>query len=986
MCLSDAALDAFRKEDPGSAIFAEAVNNAHNRNFSSFLCLLSLSSVLKLPIESYYPIGDDSSMDSLSVMFNCTIYPREWSTTDDEEAAKIHIFRCAILPLDYLENRVIPEAKNHYVSLCKPEPSSLNEFSLTPVHPMFSFPCNSFPNHAETANSIREKPSTSTCITSISRPANSSGKGKLKQTLLDRIFTKRRKVSEEVFQQPEQMDVDKQKEPLSAGPFTDEEPMAPTSTSVRDISHPTSCTSRFGNDVANFLNRTSSLTEQQKYHLLCNVWRPEAAYNFPVNASGRRFQHQWLTKFSWLVYSEVLDGAFCINCLLFGGESTHNATKLKKLFKEPLNAWSTALQKLREHVEKSPIHHTSTICTSQFKLYMQQKIPSIDVQLDGIRKKQVQVNRAKLRPIVDAVILCGRQNIPLRGHRDDSKHLLDSKLNPGNFQEILKYGNRCANISSDDHLKSTPKNASYKSKTTQNELIDICGQLIMEKIVSEIKLARFFSILADEATDCANIEQMSLVVRFVDALSNIREEFLGFVPCKLGLSGEAIAATISSVLRQLDLPLDLCRGQGYDGAGNMAGRLSGAAARIKATNEKAVYVHCNSHVLNLCVASCCGQQLVQNMMNTVRVVAEFYNFSPKRFSHLTKKIKEAISPARHTHLIDVCRTRWVARLDGLDVFIELFSAIVDSMDEIKCNADRTWNNDSTQKASCLYHSITTFQFLVTLVIVSRILEVTRPLTKQLQSASMDAGAAREKVNLLEVMLEKMRVDVEKRHESWFSEAVTLAESVGTTPGKPRTTGRQVHRQNVPAESTTQYYCRSLSIPFLDYLISEIQTRFSNTNLEVMDALFGMPMNVVTKDDWKPMFSKFLETYKDDLPEPRYLATELEMWSEKCHLAESLPAKLTDVLVFADKLSFPNIYTAFKIFSTIPVTTCTCERSISSLRRLKTYLRNSMSENRLKGLALLNVHREINLDINKVIDRFAANNPRKMAFADILNSD
>ena len=94
----------------------------------------------------------------------------------------------------------------------------------------------------------------------------------------------------------------------------------------------------------------------------------------------------------------------------------------------------------------------------------------------------------------------------------------------------------------------------------------------------------------------------------------------------------------------------------------------------------------------------------------------------------------------------------------------------------------------------------------------------------------------------------------------------------------------------------------------------------------------------------------MDAYKDDLPEPRYLTTELEMWSEKCHLTDSIPTTLSDVLIFADKLCFPNIYTEFQLFATVPVTTCTCERSISSLRRLKTFLRNSTSETRLKGLA------------------------------------
>ena len=91
----------------------------------------------------------------------------------------------------------------------------------------------------------------------------------------------------------------------------------------------------------------------------------------------------------------------------------------------------------------------------------------------------------------------------------------------------------------------------------------------------------------------------------------------------------------------------------------------------------------------------------------------------------------------------------------------------------------------------------------------------------------------------------------------------------------------------------------------------------------------------------------------------------------------LPSKLPEVLLFVDKINFPNISTAFQIFATIPVTTCTCERSISVLRRLKTYLRSTMSESRLKGLALLNVHREIHLNTEDIIDESARRNPRRM---------
>ena len=75
----------------------------------------------------------------------------------------------------------------------------------------------------------------------------------------------------------------------------------------------------------------------------------------------------------------------------------------------------------------------------------------------------------------------------------------------------------CAGKTVEELSKSTPKNMSYKSNpTTQNKIIDICGDLITKKITDEICLARFYSILADKAADCGNVEQLSVVFQFVD--------------------------------------------------------------------------------------------------------------------------------------------------------------------------------------------------------------------------------------------------------------------------------------------------------------------------------------------------------------------------------------------------------------------------------------------------------------------------------------
>ncbi|CAF4319191.1 unnamed protein product, partial [Rotaria sordida] len=68
--------------------------------------------------------------------------------------------------------------------------------------------------------------------------------------------------------------------------------------------------------------------------------------------------------------------------------------------------------------------------------------------------------------------------------------------------------------------------------------------------------------------------------------------------------------------------------------------------------------------------------------------------------------------------------------------------------------------------------------------------------------------------------------------------------------------------------------------------------------------------------------------------------------------------------------FPNIKALLKIFSTLPVSTATVERSFSVLKLIKSYLRATMAENRLNGLALMYVYRDIPIDVETIITEFS----------------
>ena len=176
-------------------------------------------------------------------------------------------------------------------------------------------------------------------------------------------------------------------------------------------------------------------------------------------------------------------------------------------------------------------------------------------------------NRTLLRSIISCIVFFGKQNIALRGHNE---LLLDKGNNPGNFLALLKFQAEAGDNVLTVYLNKATDRAKYTSATIQNESIRIIGEQLRESIVGQISdNTPFYLILADEVTDIANKEQLSLTVCFVDIDSTSHEEFLGFLSLER-ITGEAIAAAILDVLPKWNLNIKNCRGQGYDGASNMS--------------------------------------------------------------------------------------------------------------------------------------------------------------------------------------------------------------------------------------------------------------------------------------------------------------------------------------------------------------------------------------------------------------------------------
>ena len=109
--------------------------------------------------------------------------------------------------------------------------------------------------------------------------------------------------------------------------------------------------------------------------------------------------------------------------------------------------------------------------------------------------------------------------------------------------------------------------------------------------------------------------------------------------------------------------------------------------------------------------------------------------------------------------------------------------------------------------------------------------------------------------------------------------------------------------------------------------------------------------------------------------------ELNLWRQHNRPKDDTPVTSDILQVLRLTADFyPNVHTVMKVLLTMPVSTASAERSFSCLRRLKTYLRNTMTDKkRLSGLALMNIHHDIPIDSEAILREFDATGRRRLNF-------
>ena len=166
---------------------------------------------------------------------------------------------------------------------------------------------------------------------------------------------------------------------------------------------------------------------------------------------------------------------------------------------------------------------------------------------------------------------------------------------------------------------------------------------------------------------------------------------------------------------------------------------------------------------------------------------------------------------------------------------------------------------------------------------------------------------------------------------------------------------------------------------IDLIVGCIKNRFNQPGFEVYSKLEKMLLNAANKCSIDSEFDETVTLYGSDF-NPPVLKTQLQILSTKFDKPVSFSAVKEFLVDLGEARSvLSEVVKLVELILVMPATNATSERSFSALKRVKTYLRASMKQQRLNNLMLLHAHKELTdkLDLVACANDFVSANEHRL---------
>ena len=644
-----------------------------------------------------------------------------------------------------------------------------------------------------------------------------------------------------------------------------------------------------------------------------------------------KFNHKWLensemsfcdiTQYWWLVYVER-QGMFCLLCWQ---NDEHNLQNKSRVFnKDP----SVRFKKSAVDEHRNSAQHKGAI---QKEMMMRVSV------FHKEKEERKRVGEEVLRQAFLAAYWLLKEEISLR------------KLLP-----LLKVVEKMG--------LTNLKHFQHRSEGSVQELFLTIGSTLKRQIISKVKQSQSFGILLDEVTDVSVKNQMVFFIQYVDATTK-RTEVAFFAVADVleestSANSETLHKVVEKILSVLGDDVRKLSSAVTDGASVMTGKLNGLMARLKKDFPSLVSVHCICHRLALaCVKSADTTSYVKNVSEYLRQLWKFFEDSPKRTAVLvrvqlemancniqlpTKARKKVVHKVKKA-----CTTRWLSFEAAVNGFYDDMVSILQCLREMKDEVI----------AKGLLAKMFKVKFIAAIYILREVLPILSILSRTFQAGTINFARIEPSIKCTEDALN----DVLKTESPVRNMEQDLKE------------GGRLSNLGLHLGEYETGQMKNLLKKYIEALEANIHDRFDEvTPLLSSFSVFDPTLAPVRKDEtFKDYGDNEMKTigqhfgYGED--EQSQLTAE---WNQFKYHLEKMKATMPDLhtttpteyclqhllqLTTPFGPSFPLLTKLAEIILSMPVSNAWPERGASAVKRIKTRLRNRMSNKMLETVMLVNIN-------------------------------
>ena len=728
----------------------------------------------------------------------------------------------------------------------------------------------------------------------------------------------------------------------------------------------------------------SSLTESQKTDIVRRGPTTNLEdFDFPRNSSGRRFSTSYYFRVmengekvrrTWLVYSTSNDCIYCFCCKVFGSADVP--------LRHGTNTWEGLGKKLKDH-ERGRAHLENIEKWIALRGALKHK-NTIDHHALELQLKEANFWKEVMKRLIDVIIFLSEKNLAFRG---TDEHF-GSQSN-GNFLGIIELISKY-----DDVLKKLVEKVSrkkvsqahYLSPSSQNEIINAISNKIVQKNMSCLRDARYYSLVLDCTPDVSHKEQMSLILRYVECIEGeglkIEESFFGFINVD-DTTGKGLMEAFLSRAEELGLDIGNMRGQAYDNGANMKGCNKGVQARILDLNKRALFFPCAAHSLNLVANDTAkSSSYALSFFGTINRVYVLFSSSPARWSVVQKHLTISVKL--------LSETRWESRTSAIKPFRYQLDKLVDALEELCQHAREKGDSMTFSEANSIISIIMSWRFVLSVIVWYEILTQVNKTSKLIQSVSCTATVlVKEFQNTLDFLKNFRDNGLQEAKVQASNLAATLNVEPTFPENRPRFKSRMFDYENVdePCQSAEDQFRINYFLVLVDTAISSTENRFKDLSrwLSIFGFIHERNQLLESARDQTELqrHCSHYSSVMGDIDE-KDLAKEIERFKHVLLRDETIKTAyefLEYILKNEVREIYPNLSIALRVLLTTPVSVASAERSFSRLKLIKNFLRSTMSNERLSALATISIEREAarSLNVEEVITDLSTCKTRNKIF-------